>query len=281
MENISPLQTAAFAVCETTARAAGARGGLMVALRNALSLALVAQVNGKAVPFQLRDYAFHPAKGGKRDQKLRSAQLTAIMVQGCGQPEGEKPADALKTAFAETFPAAIMLEALDANIDIDPETGRVEVENMPVAYAFSCFNREGAVTETGKAIAAKVAILAAGFNGQPVEGEAAIALLHDTRINFTCGVRDLRFDTKCEPITNVIKALKQAAIRQGLVEDNGGRAPRAPSPIQPSEVIKSFETFLAQVRGDDDESEIALNEAGIAALKALKASIDATIKAIA
>ncbi len=289
MDNMSELQRAGVALCDATASLHNATAFTAVALCHSIDMALVATVGGKAVPFSLSDYAFAPVKvDGKRDGKLRNAQFAAIMSQGFG--ESEEPAkvnDAVKAGFNRAFPAALYMAAHGGAVmaDFTDEIGNEQITlceglfyNIPVALAFGCYDKAGELTDNGKTVVARM-IDASGIHGDEISEEQAVDLLWAKRVTVD-GNMNRTFGLKTVSTTDLIKAMGEAATREGLIEPKGSRAPRS-GEIQPSEAIAAFDTFLAKIVGKDGEAEIALNPDGVKALKALRSKLDAAIKAVA
>lgn len=287
--NMSELQAAGIALTDANASLQNATAFTAVALCHSIDLALVATVGGKSVPFVLSDYAFAPVKSdGKRDGKLRNAQFAAIMAQGFG--ESEEPAkvsDAVKTGFNRAFPAALYMAAHGGAViaDFVEDIGDDKLTlcsgafyNVPLAFAFGCYDKDGALTDNGKSVVARL-IDASGIHGKEISEDEAIALLQTKTANVD-GAINRAFGLKTVTTTELLKAMGEAAIREGLLEPKGTRAPRNPD-AKPSEAIAAFDTFLSNVIGKDGEASIALNEDGLKALKALKSKLEAAIKAIA
>lgn len=287
--NMSELQAAGVALIEADAASQNATAFTAVALCHSIDLALVATVGGKSVPFVLSDYAFAPVKSdGKRDSKLRNAQFSAIMSQGFGESEEPaKVADAVKTGFNRAFPAALYMAANGgaAIVDFVEEIGDDKLTlcsgrfyNVPLAFAFGCYDKTGALTDNGKSVVARL-IDASGIHGKEISEAEAIALL-DTRTVNVDGEINRAFGIKTVTTTELLKSMGEAAIRQGLLEPKTSRAPRNPE-AKPSEAIAAFDTFLSNVIGKDGEASVTLNSDGVKALKALKSKLEAAIKAIA
>lgn len=287
--NMSELQAAGVALCDATASLHNATAFTAVALCHSVELPLVATVGGKSVPFTLADYAFVPVKtGGKRDSKLRNAQFAAIMSQGFGESEeAAKVNDAVKAGFNRAFPAALYMAAHGGAVIADDLSevgeGRITLcngsfHNVPLALAFGCYGKDGALTDNGKAVVARL-IDASGIHGAEISEDQAIALLQ-TRNTVVDGALNRAFGLKTVSVTDLLKAMGQAAEREGLIEPKGNRAPRNPD-AKPSEAIAAFDAFLAKVIGNDGEAEIALSEDGVKALKALKSKLERAIKAVA
>lgn len=287
--NMSELQAAGVALIEADAASQNATAFTAVALCHSIDLALVATVGGKSVPFVLSDYAFAPVKSdGKRDSKLRNAQFSAIMSQGFGESEEPaKVADAVKTGFNRAFPAALYMAANGgaAIVDFVEEIGDDKLTlcsgrfyNVPLAFAFGCYDKTGALTDNGKSVVARL-IDASGIHGKEISEAEAIALL-DTRTVNVDGEINRAFGLKTVTTTELLKSMGEAAIRQGLLEPKTSRAPRNPE-AKPSEAIAAFDTFLSNVIGKDGEASVTLNGDGVKALKALKSKLEAAIKAIA
>lgn len=294
MDNKSELQIAALAICDASVALNNGRAMMAVAMARNLDLPLVATVNGKAIPFALRDYAFKPqTPDGKADNKLRNAQFAAIMAQGFGESETpSEVSDAVKTAFNATFGAALWMEANGGAIMLDigepiPEgfdgitLADCQFHNVPLAYAFDVFDKDGAATETGKALIERVTAMFSPDKGPEMSQDEAIDLLYSKRVDAVGGTTNRRYGLKTVTVTDLLAAWKHAAIRDGLLQGGPKRSGRTNQPIAPSDVIKGFETFLANIQGKDGESKVALEETVIASLKALRGKIDATIKAIA
>lgn len=290
MTNMTEMQAAAVAVCDASAALNNGRAMMAVAIARNLDMALVATVNGKAVPFTLRDYAFKPMTDGKSDGKLRNAQFAAIMSQGFGEPEETADVEpAVKTAFNATFGAALWLDANGgaAMADDAPEDfggvtlGDCQFHSVPLAFAFGCFNREGSLTDNGKTVVERVIAMFSPDKGPELTQEQAIDLLFEKRVDAVGGAMNRRYGLKTVTVTDLIADWKRAAINDGLMEGGKPRAGRTNQPPAPSETIKAFDTFLDGIKGKDGESRTTLNENGIKALKALKAKLEATIKALA
>lgn len=291
MHNMTDMQIAARAICDADAALNNGRAMMAVAIARNLDMALIATVNGKAVPFTLRDYAFKPLKDGKADGALRNAQFAAIMSQGFGEPDGEVP-DALKTAFNATFGPALWMDANGGAIALDETEETPDgfdgivlrdcwFHNVPLAYAFDTFNKAGELTETGKVLVERVVAMFSPDTGPELTQEQAVDLLYSKRVNAVGGTMNRRYGLRTVTITDLLAGLKRAAVNDGLLESAKPRAGRTNQPPAPSEIIKGFETFLDGITGKDGESQTALNGDGIKALKALKAKLEATIKAIA
>lgn len=287
--NMSELVAAGIALCDASAALHNATAFTSVALCRSIDLPLVATVGGKSVPFALRDYAFHPVKtDGKRDGKLRNAQFSAIMSQGFG--ESDEPAkvnDAVKAGFNRAFPAALYMAAhggaaiVDHVDDIAGEQITLcegVFHNVPLAFAFGCFDKDGDLTDNGKTVVARL-IDASGIHGKEITEIEAVDLLATKRVSVD-GTVNRAFGLKTVNTTELLKGMGEAAAREGLIESKKPRAPRNPE-VKPSEAIAAFELFLTKVQGTDGEADIALNADGIKALKALKSKLEATIKAIA
>ena len=292
MHNMTEMQAAAVAVCDASAALNNGRAMMAVAIARNLDMALVATVNGKAVPFTLRDYAFKPMTDGKADGKLRNAQFAAIMSQGFGEPEETADVEpAVKTAFNATFGAALWLDANGgaAMFDIEGGTdgfpgvtlGDCQFHNVPLAFAFGCFNREGALTDNGKTVVERVIAMFSPDKGPELTQEQAIDLLFEKRVDAVGGAMNRRYGLKTVTVTDLLADWKQAAIRDGLLENGKARSGRTNQPPAPSETIKAFNAFLDGLKGNGDESAVTLTGDGIKALKALKAKLEATIKALA
>ena len=287
--NMSELQAAGVALCDATASLHNATAFTAVALCRGHEMALVATVGGKSVPFILSDYAFKPVlPNGKHDGKLRNAQFAAIMSQGFGESEEPGKVDpAVKAGFNRAFPAACYMAGHGgaAIADDISEVGETQItlcngafHNVPLALAFGCYDKDGALTENGKAVIARL-IDASGIHGAEISEDQAIALL-DTRLTTVDGAMNRAFGLKTVSVTDLLKAMGEAAIREGLHESKGNRAPRN-TEAKASESIAAFDTFLAKVIGKDGEAEIALNADGVKALKALKSKLERAIKAVA
>ena len=287
--NMSELQAAGLALVEANASLQNATAFTAVALCHAIDMALVATVGGKSVPFILSDYAFAPTKtDGKRDSKLRNAQFSAIMSQGFGESdEPAKVSDAIKTGFNRAFPAALYMAA-NGGASIVDFVEEIEDDkltlcsglfyNVPLAFAFGCYDKAGALTDNGKSVVARL-IDASGIHGKEISEAEAIALLDSRTVNVD-GEINRAFGIKTVTTTELLKSMGEAAIRQGLLEPKSSRAPRNPE-AKPSEAIAAFDTFLSNVIGKDGEASITLNGDGVKALKALKSKLEAAIKAIA
>jgi hypothetical protein len=279
MTNLSALQAAAVAVCDANASLSSGRAAMALAMSESLDLLLTASVGGKSFPFMLREYAFKPVTAdGKTNGKLRNAQFAAIMSQAFGEPVEPRDVNAaVKTAFNETFPAALYIAANELNVSLDDGV----LNSVPVAFAFDCFDKEGKLTDTGKAIAERVIAMFSPDSGPEMNEEAAIAEMFDRKVDNVGGTLNRRYGVKTATVTKVMQSLSWAAQRDGLIEAKQSRAPRNGEGDTAGEAIKAFDTFLAKVLGKDGEADIALDDNGVKALKALRSKLDTTIKAIA
>jgi hypothetical protein len=288
--NMSELQAAGIALCDATASLNNATAFTAVALCHSVEMPLVATVNGKSVPFTLGDYAFAPVKSdGKRDGKLRNAQFAAIMSQGFGESEEpSKVNDAVKAGFNRAFPAALYMAAhggaaiadgLDGVGDSQLTLCDGAFHNVPLALAFGCYDKDGALTDNGKTIVERVIAMFSPDRGPELTQAAAEALMLSKTATVD-GAMNRRYGLKTVSVTDLLKAMGQAAEREGLIEPKGSRAGRN-TEAKPSEAIAAFDAFLTKVVGKDGEAEIALNSDGVKALKALKAKLEAAIKAVA
>lgn len=288
--NMSELQAAGVALCDATASLRNATAFTAVALCRSHEMALVATVGGKSVPFVLSDYAFKPVlPNGKHDGKLRNAQFSAIMVQGFGESdEPGKVSDAIKTGFNRAFPAACYMAGHGgaAIVDDISEVGETQITlcngafyNVPLALAFGCYDKAGALTENGETMVERVTAMFSPERGPELTKAEAEALLL-TKTASVDGAMNRRYGLKPISVTDLLKAMGETAIREGLHESKGPRGPRNPE-AKASESIAAFDTFLAKVIGKDGEAEIALNSEGVKALKALKSKLDRAIKAVA
>lgn len=288
MDNKSEMQAAAVAVCNAAAALSNGRAMMAVAVARNLDMALVATVDGKGVPFALRDYSHKPMKDGKINGKLRNAQFLAIMSQGFGEPDNTADvSQAVKQAFNDTFGASLWMEA-HGGAAFEYAEGFEGIvlddcafHNVPLAYAFECLNREGELTDTGKTLVERVQAMYSPERGPEMTEEQAYEELFSRRADNVNGSLNRRYGLKTVNATDLLASLKRAAVREGYLQGGPGRAGRTNQPPAPNEVIHAFEAFLKGVRGEGGESQTALSEAGIKALKALKGQIDATIKAIA
>jgi len=279
MTNFSALQHAAALVATGGNTLNTGRAALMVALVPSLDMRLSASIGGKAVPFTLSDYAFKPMTDkGKVNSKLRNAQHLAIMSQGLGEPE--KTADVnptVKTAFNDTFPAALYIRHAGLNVTVTDG----KLNGVPLAYAFDCYGKDG-LTSDGKTLVERVIAMFSPDTGPELtEAEAEASLLTRT-VDGAGGTMNRRYGLKTLPVGKVIAALSKAAVDAGLVEKGASRAARnAEAEPTPLAIIAGFNAFVAKVIGGEDEAEIALDNEGLKALKALQSKIAAAIKAIA
>jgi hypothetical protein len=279
MSNMTNLHSAAVAVAQGNDALNNGRALLALALVPALDTGFTAIVGGKKLPFILSDYAFKPKTDkGETDGKLRNAQFAAIMHHGMGEPENTKDVNpAVKTAFNETFPAALYMRANGLNIALEDGA----LNGVPLAFAFECFNRDGELTDTGKAMIDKVKAMFSPDKGPELTDDEAHDELFTRTVDNVCGVMSRRYGMKTATISKVLHGLKAAAINAGLVEAKASRAPRNGASDEPKTVIAAFDTFLAKIIGKDGESDIALDGEGIKALKALQNKVAAAIKAAA
>ena len=278
MTNMSNLQSAAVAVAQGNDALNNGRAMLALALVPALDMTLTAIVGGKKHPFTLSDYAFKPKTDkGATNGKLRNAQFAAIMHYGLGEPENTKDVNtAVKTAFNECFPAALYMRANGLSITLEEGA----LNGVPLAFAFEAFNASGELTETGKALVDRVKAMHSPDKGPEMTDEEAHDVMFTKTVDNVCGAMNRRYGIKTATISKVLHNLKVAAINAGLVEAKTSRAPRTGGD-DPKVVIANFETFLAKIIGKDGEAEIALDDTGIKALKALQNKVVAAIKAAA
>lgn len=288
MDNMSLLHRAGIALCDATVAMNNATALTAVALSQSLDMALVATVEGKAVPFTLRDYAFKPVKaGGKHDGKLRNAQFAAIMAQGFGE-ENDVP-DAVKAGFNRAFPAALYMAAHGGASVFDMEAeasgdgfvlADCYMHHVPLSLAFGCLDGDGALTDNGKVVVERVIAMYSPDTGPELTEAEALAELETRTVNGVDGSFNRRYGLKTVTLTELFKAMGKRAEAEGLIEPKVKRAPRNPEAMA-SEAIKAFEAFLGDVTGKDGEAKIALNSDGVKALKALKAKLETAIKAVA
>jgi len=251
---------------------------LALALVPALDMSLTAIVGGKKSPFTLSDYAFKPKTDkGATNGKLRNAQFAAIMYTALGEPEKTSDVNpAVKTAFNECFPAALYMRANGLAITLEDGA----LNGVPLAFAFETFNASGELTETGKALLDRVKAMHSPDKGPELTDEEAHDVLFTKTVDNVCGAMNRRYGIKTATVSKVLHNLKVAAINAGLVEAKTSRAPRTGGD-DPKAVIASFETFLTKIIGKDGEADIALDNEGIKALRALQNKVAAAIKAAA
>jgi hypothetical protein len=281
MTNFSALQQAAALINEGGNTLNKGRAALMMALVPALDMRLSASVGGKAVPFTISDYAFKPVTDkGKANGKLRNAQFSAIMSQGLGESEVTADVSAtVKTAFNDTFPAALYIRYTMLNVSLNDEG---KLNGVPLAYAFDCYGKDGKLTSDGKALVERIIAMFSPDTGPELTETEAEASLATRFVDGVGGTMNRRYGLKTLPLGKVIASIGKAAVNAGLVEKGASRAPRNPeAEPTPLAIIAGFNAFVAKVIGGEDEAEIALDNEGVKALKALQSKIAAAIKALA
>lgn len=282
MDNMSDMQRAAIALCDASDALRNATAFTAVVLSKGLETAFVATVKGKAFPFVLSDYAHKPMTAkGKVDTALRNAQFSAIMEQGFGE---ETAPDAVKTGFNKAFPAALYMAA-HGGASFDEGEGFVfnsegEFENVPLDMAFACYNGEGELTETGKALAERVTAMYSPEKGPEMSQAEALADMA-TRTTVANGKLNRRYGLNSLSVTKVLEVMGKRAEAEGLKWSSTGSRVARNTSAKPSEAIAAFEAFIADITGKDGEAKIALNPEGVAALKKLQGNLAAAIKAIA
>ena len=154
--NIPLLHSAADIVLRGDDYKASGAAMTFVGLLGQMDTPLVAVVGDERHPFTLAEYAKPVVKAdGKEDKKLRSAQMTAIMVDLFGQTGKDIP-DALKAEFNRCYGGALFAHSVllfaDANLRLVEGTSKngnqvVHLGGVPAWCVMPLYDDDGKKTD--------------------------------------------------------------------------------------------------------------------------------------
>lgn len=281
--NVNMMQVAADAIASGTETLNNGNAMLTLALVGELETRLhcsyvaVKGDNPTHHSFTLAEYAFPVmTESGKRNSKLRSAQVQVILCDLIGET-ADKVRPAVATAFQRAFPAAIAIAAIRADMPgAFTMSASGHIDNVPLPVAVDLLDNKGEPTKLREDIASRL------------QSAAKLAKMTLSDVEIDAQINDLpvcctgTVDPVFGPLPGtpeLLRRLKSWAVDQGIYPAPTGRGAntqdKSPEGLFRAALALVTAAMVAATGTDDEGPEIGFTVEDDAALAKLAGLIAA------